>query len=47
VIGRLTDRYSLEVLGPVLVAGSMILAGLLFAMDRTAGKPSPEGAVSH
>ncbi len=35
LIGRLADRFDLEVLGPILVVGSVALAGLLLAMQRT------------
>ncbi len=35
IVGRLADRFDLEVLGPVTLAGSLVLAALLFIMERT------------
>lgn len=37
VIGRLADRFDLEVLGPVVLIASAALAYLLFVMERTVG----------
>lgn len=36
-IGRLTDQFDLEVLGPVILIGSIAMAALLLMMERTVG----------
>jgi hypothetical protein len=38
VIGRLADRYSLELLGPVLVAATLVLAVVLWLLVSTASR---------
>lgn len=37
IVGRLTDRFDLEVLGPVILIGSLAIAVLLLMMERTVG----------